>query len=120
MDFTPYIGERRYDKILELSERLMQKSFVGTDTGVQYRSINHWGTFGLFDDDREDVKGWRRFSFVEFIWIRMIDEMRKFGLPMETIKAVKGHLFQPASIVDLDLHLRSIYRARSEIGRAHV
>lgn len=111
MDFTPYIGERRYDKILELLERLLKKSFIGTDTGVPYRSINHWENSGLIDNDRGEARSWRRFSFVEFIWIRMVDEMRKAGLPMEAIKVVKGHLFQPASLVDLDLHLRSIYRA---------
>lgn len=109
MDLSPYIEERRYDKILELCERLLQKSFIGTDTGVAYRSINHWEKFGLIDDGREEAQRWRRFSFVEFIWIRMIDEMRKMGLPMETIKIVKGHLFQPADIVDLILHLNSIY-----------
>ncbi len=119
MDFTPYIGERRYDKILELSERLMQKSFIGTDTGVPYRSINHWENSGLIDNDRGEARSWRRFSFVEFIWIRMIDEMRKVGLPMDTIKAVKQSLFQPASIVDLDIHLRSIYQARDTANVYH-
>jgi DNA-binding transcriptional MerR regulator len=119
MDFTPYIGERRYDKILELSERLMQKSFIGTDTGVPYRSINHWENSGLIDNDRGEARSWRRFSFVEFIWIRMIDEMRKVGLPMDTIKAVKASLFQPASIVDLDIHLRSIYQARGAANVYH-
>ncbi len=119
MDFTPYIGERRYDKILELSERLMQKSFIGTDTGVPYRSINHWENSGLIDNDRGEARSWRRFSFVEFIWIRMIDEMRKVGLPMDTIKAVKQSLFQPASIVDLDIHLRSIYQARGTANVYH-
>ncbi len=119
MDFTPYIGERRYDKILELSERLMQKSFIGTDTGVPYRSINHWENSGLIENDRGEARSWRRFSFVEFIWIRMIDEMRRVGLPMDTIKAVKQSLFQPASIVDLDIHLRSIYQARGAANVYH-
>jgi DNA-binding transcriptional MerR regulator len=119
MDFTPYIGERRYDKILELCERLMQKVFIGTDTGVPYRSINHWEKIGLIDDEREDANSWRRFSFVEFIWIRMIDEMRKVGLPMDTIKAVKASLFYPASIVDLDIHLRSIYQSNGAANADH-
>ncbi len=119
MDFTPYIGERRYNKILELSERLMQKSFIGTDTGVPYRSINHWENSGLIDNDRGEARSWRRFSFVEFIWIRMIDEMRRVGLPMDSIKAVKASLFQPASIVDLDIHLRSIYQARATANVYH-
>ncbi len=119
MDFTPYIGERRYDKILELSERLMQKSFIGTDTGVPYRSINHWENSGLIENGRGEARSWRRFSFVEFIWIRMIDEMRKVGLPMDTIKAVKASLFQPASIVDLDIHLRSIYQTRGTANVYH-
>jgi DNA-binding transcriptional MerR regulator len=111
MDFTSYLGERRYGRILELCDRLLQKSFVGTDTGVPYRSINHWEAAGLIDDGREEGQRWRRFSFVEFVWIRMIDEMRKVGLPVDAIKAVKEQLFQPADIVDLDMHLRSIYQA---------
>lgn len=112
MDLSPYIGERRYDKILELLDRLLQKSFIGTDTGLPYRTINHWENVGLIDNDRSEARSWRRFSFVEFIWIKMIDEMRKAGLPVETIKAVRGHLFRPASLADLDIHLRSVYRAR--------
>lgn len=114
MDIKPYFGEHRYDKILELCERLLHKSFIGTDTGVPYRSINHWENYGLIDDERDDSKSWRRFSFVEFIWIRMIDQMRKMGLPMETVKAVKAHLFQPANIVDLAIHLESIYMAANK------
>lgn len=112
MDLNSYLGESRYDKILELLDRLLQKSFIGTDTGVPYRSINHWESEGLIDNARGETRSWRRFSFVEFVWIRMIDEMRKAGLPLDTIKAVKRHLFYPISIVDLDLHLRSAYRAR--------
>jgi DNA-binding transcriptional MerR regulator len=119
MDFTPYIGEKRYERILELCDRLMLKSFIGTDTGVPYRSINHWENAGLIDNDRGEARSWRRFSFVEFIWIRMIDEMRKVGLPMDTIKAVKQSLFQPASIADLDIHLRSIYKARGVANKEH-
>ncbi len=111
MDFTPYIGERRYEKVLELCNGLLQRLFVGTDTGVAYRVINHWENVGLLDDGREDGQRWRRFTFVEFVWVRMIDEMRKVGLPVEIIKLVKASLFQPASIVDLDLHLRSIYQS---------
>ncbi len=119
MDFTPYIGDRRYEKVKELANALLQRHFIGTDTGVSYRVINHWENVGLIDNFREEGQRWRRFSFVEFIWVRMIDEMRRFGLPVESIKVVKQSLFQPASIVDLDIHLRSIYRARGNSNADH-
>jgi DNA-binding transcriptional MerR regulator len=109
MDFTPYIGDRRYERVKELADGLQQRLFIGTDTGPSYRVLNHWENVGLIDNSREEGQRWRRFTFVEFVWVRMIDEMRKVGLPVEIIKLVKVSLFQPASIVDLDLHLRSIY-----------
>ena len=109
MDFSPYIGDRRYGRVKELADGLLKRLFIGTDTGPSYRVLNHWGNVGLIDEHREEGQRWRRFTFVEFIWVRMIDEMRKVGLPVEVIKTVKASLFQPASIVDLDMHLRSIY-----------
>ncbi len=112
-DFEPYLGERGLDKALELCERLTQKIFKGTDTGVPYRALNHWGKLGLLDDSREDIKNWRRFSFVEYVWIRAIQELRLVDLNLVAIKALKEVLLAPTSLIDLSSLFINIYGAEN-------
>jgi DNA-binding transcriptional MerR regulator len=109
IDVESFMGKRDLGNARELCERLTQKMFIGTDTGVPYRNLNHWGKLGLFDDDREDTKNWRRFSFVEFIWIRVIDELRNVGLDVDAIKALKEALLKPSSLLELSMPFINIY-----------
>jgi len=44
-------------------------------------------------------KGWNKFDFTDYIWIKIIQELRTFGLPLKTIKRVRDYLYQT---IDLD------------------
>lgn len=66
---------------------LTEKKFTIKDTDSTYRVINHWSKLGLFEDAREEEnKGWRKFSLVDMVWLKVLMELRKFGFPLEKIK----------------------------------
>lgn len=65
------------------------------DIGISSRVLNHWAKNkmlpeGTVSDDPE----WKRFSFIEFIWLELIVKMREFGLPLKTIARAKGWIMQ--------------------------
>lgn len=76
------------------SKLLNQKTLTTKDTEQAYRLINHWGSEGLIDDEREaESMQWRKMSLIDIVWIRVIVEMRKFGLPLDKIKYAKKQLW---------------------------
>ncbi len=57
----------------EDSNILNEKKYAIKDTDASYRSINHWSSLGLLDDVREDNnKGWRKFSIIDIVWLRIL------------------------------------------------
>lgn len=70
-----------------------EKKFKVSDTNVKYRVVNHWEEKGLLPDNlRKDSDGWRRFSFVEFIWLKVVEQLRSFGVPIDVIKKAKDSI----------------------------
>ncbi|HAU1475608.1 TPA: MerR family transcriptional regulator [Legionella pneumophila] len=70
----------------DVSRCLTEKKFTIKDIDSTYRVINHWSKLGLFDDSRPDSKGWRKFSLVDITWLRVLVELRSFGLSLEKLK----------------------------------
>ena len=96
-----FVGRRDIKMVTELTEELNKKLFIGTDTGVAYRALSHWENEGLYDNNREENQRWRRFSFVEFVWIRMIDQMRNIGLKIDVIRMVREEILAPTPLIEL-------------------
>ena len=71
-----------------------------------YRTINHWSEVWLIDDNRDNWKWWRSFSYIDLIWIKIIEELRDFWMSIETIKKVKNDIY-PSWNTDLKKRIRS-------------
>ncbi len=77
---------------MKLMVELVLPRFTISEIGITHRWITHWDKQGLIDNRREG-KEWRRFSFVEYIWLRIIARLRDFNMPLSSIKQVKKFLF---------------------------
>lgn len=77
----------------KLMGELVLPRFTISEIGITHRWITHWDKQGLIDNRREGV-AWRRFSFVEYIWLRIIARLRDFNTPLSSIKQVKKFLFK--------------------------
>lgn len=57
--------------------------------GATYRFINYLTDTGLLDDRRDTTGvGWRKFSFIEIVYINTVIALRKFGVKADAIKPI--------------------------------
>lgn len=84
----------------ELNELIHDKQFILGDTGLTPRLLNHYAGLGLFVGEKEGKRHRRRFSFVELVWIRIIIDLREFGLSLDAIGSLKKQLIDALSWKD--------------------
>lgn len=85
----------------ELLEALNEKKYTLKDFNISARTLSSWFDYGLISGER-DKKHF--FSFIEYVWLQFVIELRTLELPLKTIKAVKENLFTPLplqALVDL-------------------
>ncbi len=72
----------------------MEKQFTISDSDIEHRTILHWEKENLLDKEATAGDGWRRYSFFDYVWLRVIKEPRAFGVPIPVIKKIKATLFK--------------------------
>lgn len=75
-----------------LLKNIHEPIFYLKDIGVSAKVMNDWIKYALVDEVKEKGK-WRRFTLKEAIWIKLIEELRFFGIPLKTIKAIKENIY---------------------------
>jgi len=82
-----------FDRIIELMD---ESVYDVKDTGETARNIHHWKKEGLLlnnEDFTADKKNKKLlFNLTEYFWIKTIQQLRKFGLPIKSIMKVKSDL----------------------------
>jgi len=75
------------------------------ETGISARVYNHWKTSGLvLSPETKNIKRkWEILSFIEFLWLKCVEEMRDFGIHYEIIVAVKKKLFAEVDPKELQI-----------------
>jgi len=91
-DFKEYFGSTKGTYIPALLVSICQKRYSAKDLGISYRRINSWQSERLIEDFREDDQKWRKFSFVDYIWIRIVDDLRNYGLSIPIIRRIKDEI----------------------------
>ncbi len=76
-----------------LFSKLHVEYFTVKDIDISSRVLKHWIDMGILPIKRK--KGWNRFSFVEYIWLRIVYILRTFGYPLEMVLILKNELFEP-------------------------
>jgi len=68
---------------------LTKKGDTLVNKSISSRMLNHWEELNLIDNNRENGKGWRKFSILDSVWMEIIVELRNFGFPNDKILNVK-------------------------------
>lgn len=58
------------------------------------RVISHWVKKGLIDAEQSTEGGWFYFTKIETVWIEIITQLRRFGIDLKKIKAIRSQLFE--------------------------
>lgn len=77
-----------------LSEALHKHRQVITKKDITHRVLSHWDTEGLIECERNNDKGWRKFNFVESLWLFIVKELRQYGISIDIIRKVKECFFK--------------------------
>lgn len=99
-----FIDTKSLDKIAELYELLNEEKLSAKDTGVNYRVISHWDDKGIIRFSRENEEANRKFSFVDFIWIKVVNELRSFGIQIPVIKKIADGVYEPLPMKEMIMH----------------
>lgn len=85
---------------------------VGTKSNQSARVLNNWIDKGVVFVNQEDIGKNKRFDRIESIWLNIVVEARKFGLPIESLRRLREDLtFSPVpnfSLLKLSI-LESIF-----------
>lgn len=74
----------------EFIKNLHQRSFLLRDVGISSYLFNQWKKYGLIDIPiSAQSRKWVMLNFGEFIWLKIINDLRKLGCPLEDIKKIK-------------------------------
>ena len=96
-----FIDTKSLDKLGELYELINKPKLLVSDTGVSYRLINHWDEKGMIRFSRASKEGDRKFSFVDFIWIKVVNELRALGLGLPIIQKIAGEVYETLPFKEL-------------------
>lgn len=77
---------------IEMSLDLNVRRFTIKKDDAKRKKISHWVKEGILNENRDGKIGWRKFSFVELLWLKIIEIMRDTGFSIEKIKSVKKSL----------------------------
>ncbi len=70
-------------------DQILNRNFSVKDLKVPYRKINHWDEKGLLLNTKREDGQWRKFNFIDCIWIRILSELRQFGVSFPRIITLK-------------------------------
>ena len=89
--FTPSTIEKSVDLFDQ-----MELSFIGCiQTGLELRTLNH--RIKLLNENPKNIRG-KKFTFVEFVWIKIVEQLREMSVGFDLIKKFKSELFLPLEI----------------------
>ena len=83
-DYFKNLGDNRISQILNDKERNIKLQTITR------KQIYDWTKEGLIDANENN--GWRRFSIMDALWLKIICELREFGMGWNTIKIVRESL----------------------------
>ncbi|NHM04702.1 hypothetical protein [Flavobacterium celericrescens] len=89
------------EKAPDLVDKIQEKVFLKTEIDVVYSDIKNWERFNLLSEYDESKKGnWNKISYSEYVWIRIVEQLKDFGCSNEDIILLKKYLVSKYKVND--------------------
>lgn len=95
LSVNDFFDKETIEKTVELYEQLNLPIFKRNQTGISHRFLNWWTNENAID---KNVTEAGRFTFTELIWIKAIEQLRLFNLPLPFVATLKAKLFEPIKL----------------------
>lgn len=68
------------------------KAIKGIDSSITYRKLNDWDKKKIISSSRKTKNGWRRFSFIDIVKLKIVADLRKIGIGSERIRKILSNI----------------------------
>ena len=92
LDILNFKGD--FDRAIYLQHKLNERVFSKTEIDVVYSDFTNWERNGLLDVINNHQNGsHKKLSYVDYVWVSIVKQLRGFGFSYDEIKSVKKTLF---------------------------
>ncbi len=83
------------DEFVLFMDGLMEPRFTLKQANIKKQDLSYWKREGLFEN-RPGAEGreWTRFGFFDYMWLRLVVELRKVHVPVKIIAQLRRDLFE--------------------------
>jgi len=99
MDNWNLLLQENQKEILPLYEKLSTSFYSLQSIGIKYRVINNWDKQNLLILNRRNNNAWRKFNWLEWVWLELIVSMRKWGLSLDHIYKIKKQILSSQVVI---------------------
>lgn len=99
--------------------KLKERVFLRTELNIVYSDLTNWERSGLLSIGGGSKKGdWKKLNYVEYIWLKIIEELRDYGFTYEEIELIKHNLFYKFTYEELvNAYKIDFENAKEELGQ---
>jgi DNA-binding transcriptional MerR regulator len=101
LELEQFIDTRSFEAMGNLMETISKERLSSKTLGVSYRTICHWDEKGIIRFSRENAEANRKYSFVDYVWIKVVEELRSFGIELTIIQKIANEIYSPIPIKDI-------------------
>ncbi|MFN4152194.1 MAG: hypothetical protein ACK4IX_14730, partial [Candidatus Sericytochromatia bacterium] len=89
------------EKAPDLFDKVQEKVFLKTEIDIVYSDIKNWERSNLLSEYNEAEKGnWNKISYSEYVWIKIVEQLKDFGCNNEDIIVLKKVLVNKFKVND--------------------
>lgn len=82
--------------------KLKERVFLKTEIDIVYSDLVNWERFNLLNIGGDSEKGdWKKLNYFEYIWVKIIQELRTFGFSYEEIESYKSVLMSQPNLGEI-------------------
>ena len=95
-ELDSYLEHPDKDTFLTMFNTWNAEHYSTADLGVPSRVMTHWKKTGILNT--QEGREWVRLTVLDYFWVKVIEDLRSFGMSLQTIKKVKDQLFETIGV----------------------
>ena len=82
-----------------LQNLLKERVFLKTEIDIVYSDLVNWERYNLLSIGGDSEKGdWKKLNYIEYTWVKIIQELRQYGFNYDEILTYKTELFSQITV----------------------
>ncbi|MBA3681748.1 MAG: hypothetical protein H0W73_11395 [Bacteroidetes bacterium] len=97
VNINEFFGKETIEKFAELFEQLQLPILLGTQMQINFRNLHNWVSVL----DKAETASRKKYTFAEYIWYKIVEQLREAGLSLPIISKFKLGFLAPIKIKGL-------------------